>query len=49
MTGEQLLEHGINQSVEHVDFMVGTADLRITAMTEDGQELTIFENGDWAI
>ena len=33
----------------HVDFMVGTEDLRIVGTTWDGAEVTVFENGTWAI
>lgn len=40
---------GINQSINHVDFMVGTADLEITGTTHDGREITIFRNGNFAI
>ena len=48
MTEEELREVGANQSMNHVDFMVGTEDLRITGTTEDGREITVFENGTWA-
>ena len=41
-------EKGINDSITHVDFMIGTSDLSIIALTEDGKEVQIFENGDWA-
>ena len=47
-TLEQLHEKGINNSIIHEDFMIGTADLSITARTRDGREVKIFENGDWA-
>lgn len=47
MTTEELLEKGLNDSLEHVDFMVGTADLTITAKTVDGKEFKVFQNGDW--
>lgn len=49
MTKEQLLEKGLNNSIEHVDFMVGTEDLTITAIKRDGSEMKVFENGDWVI
>lgn len=49
MTKEELLEHGLNSSIEHVDFMVGTQDLKITAITRNGEELSIFDNGEWTI
>lgn len=39
---------GINESMIHVDFMIGTADLRIDAATRDGRTVRVFENGNWA-
>lgn len=47
MSEEELAEVGGNSSVNHVDFMVGTADLTITGIQADGTEIRIFENGDW--
>jgi aminopeptidase len=47
LSKEQLKELGVNDSLEHVDFMVGTADLSITAKLEGGGELVIFKDGDW--
>ncbi len=47
-TEEQAHEAGINDSVSHVDFMIGTADLSIVGTTEDGREVKIFERGEWA-
>lgn len=40
---------GINDSITHVDFMIGTSDMSITAITSDGKEVPVFVNGDWAI
>ena len=48
MTKEELLAAGINDSVTHVDFMLGTKDLNITGIKSDGTEVAIFRNGDWA-
>lgn len=48
MTKEELKAHGLNDSITHVDFMVGTADLNITGKTRDGQEVPIFINGNFA-
>ncbi len=45
---EELKEKGINDSLTHVDFMIGTADLSIIATLEDGSEFVIFENGNYA-
>ena len=41
-------EMGINDSIIHVDFMIGTDDLDITAITRDGKEVQIFKSGEWA-
>lgn len=40
-----LLKRGANQSLSHVDFMIGTEDLKITAITKSKQEILIFEQG----
>ena len=47
-TEEQLHELGINDSIIHEDFMIGTPDMSITALCADGKEVKIFENGEWA-
>lgn len=49
MDKEQLKARGLNDSVTHVDFMVGTADLSIVGTTRDGREVPIFTNGNFAI
>ena len=40
---------GINDSMLHVDFMIGTADMNIDAQTRDGRTVAVFRNGNWAI
>ena len=45
---EELVENGANQSITHVDFMIGSADLDIDGETEDGQLEVVFRNGNWA-
>ena len=47
-TLDELHAMGINESMIHVDFMIGTKDLSITAVTEDGTRVAIFEGGNWA-
>lgn len=49
MTSEQLLERGLNDSITHCDFMVGTEDLSIIGITHDGKRIAVFENGNFAI
>ena len=48
MTVEQLKEKGINDSKQHVDFMIGTKDLNIVGETIDGKSIPIFENGNFS-
>lgn len=45
----QLKKFGLNDSVEHVDFMIGTKDLDVFGITKDGKEVLIFKDGEWAI
>ncbi len=47
MTSEERYKKGINKSKTHVDFMIGTPDLKIEAITEDNQNIVIFENGNF--
>lgn len=49
MSKEELEAIGFNESLSHVDFMVGSEDLNITGITFDGKEIQIFKNGNWAI
>ena len=44
---DTLKAEGANESLTHVDFMVGTADLSIVGIKEDGTEVTVFENGNF--
>lgn len=48
-TKEELHEMGVNDSIIHVDFMIGSADLNITGYTRDGKAVAVFRNGNWAI
>ncbi|MFA5421607.1 MAG: aminopeptidase [Bacilli bacterium] len=47
-TKEELTKMGVNDSMIHVDFMVGSEDLSIVAITQDGKKVPIFKNGNWA-
>jgi len=48
MSKEELEAAGINDSLEHTDFMFGTEDMEITGVCKDGTEVSIFVNGDFA-
>lgn len=43
-----LIAAGVNQSHTHVDFMIGADDMNIWGVHEDGTEIPIFINGQWA-
>ena len=49
MSEEDFKEVGFNDSVNHVDFMVGSEDLEIKGYDFDGNEYVIFKDGVWAI
>ena len=49
MADEELQEIGYNNSKNHVDIMVGTNDLNITAKTYDNKEILIFKDGSFNI
>lgn len=44
----ELEASGVNQSAQHVDFMIGTDDLDITGVTAKGEEVPVFIHGQWA-
>lgn len=47
-TEEEIHQKGINKSLSHVDFMIGTRDLEIVGIDSFGKEVLIFKNGTWA-
>ena len=47
MTEEERYKKGINKSKTHVDFMIGTSDLMIEAITTKGEKILIFKDGDF--
>ena len=49
MSDEEIEKIDLNKSMIHVDFMIGSADLKITAKTYSGSDVTIFKDGTWAI
>ena len=49
LTTEQAKERGCNDSMIHVDFMIGTKDLKVIGTSFNGKKTVLFENGNWAI
>ena len=47
-TLQECQDLGINDSMIHVDFMIGCDSMNIDAICEDGKVVPIFRNGNWA-
>lgn len=48
MSQDELKEKGLNTSMTHVDFMIGSAEMDIDGILEDGTLEPIFRGGNWA-
>lgn len=48
MSSEELEQSGLNDSLVHVDFMIGSADMDIDGILPDGSREPVFRKGDWA-
>ncbi len=48
MSEEELEAAGLNRSDVHVDFMIGSNQMDIDGIREDGTRVPLFRNGDWA-
>lgn len=48
LTDEECKARGINDSMIHVDFMIGSRDMSIVGVKKNGERVQIFENGTWA-
>ena len=48
MDKDAIAAAGLNDSMIHVDFMVGSPDLTITGTKADGTTVPVFTHGDWA-
>lgn len=44
---EELVLRGLNMSHEHVDFFIGTSDLEVKAVLQNGKEVVIMKDGDF--
>lgn len=48
LSKKDLIARGVNDSLVHVDFMIGTKDLEIIGETLDGKTIPVFKEGNWA-
>ena len=44
----ELRAMGVNDSMVHEDFMIGSADLAVTGITASGERIPVFTGGGWA-
>ena len=49
MSEEEIKKFDLNESMIHVDFMIGTKDLDIVGTTRTGKQVQIFKDGNWSI
>ena len=48
MSGEEFAAAGGNDSLTHVDFMIGSAEMDIDGITQNGEVEPVMRNGKWA-
>ncbi|WP_317949864.1 aminopeptidase, partial [Rossellomorea marisflavi] len=48
MSKEELEKNGLNNSITHVDFMIGSDKMNIDGIKEDGSSEPVFRDGGWA-
>jgi len=48
LTDEEFLARGGNQSLIHVDFMIGSDKMNIDGLTQDGHSEPVMRKGEWA-
>ncbi|WP_163527520.1 aminopeptidase [Halobacillus ihumii] len=49
MSKEEMEKHGVNDSLVHEDFMMGSSEIDIDGETKDGSYEPIFRKGSWVI
>ncbi|MCB0726854.1 MAG: aminopeptidase [Ignavibacteriae bacterium] len=46
---EEMMKNGCNYSLVHTDFMIGSDEINVTAVTQDGKEIEIIKMGEFVI
>lgn len=49
MSSEELKKAGLNTSITHVDFMIGSGEMDIDGETADGKTEPVFRKGEWTV
>jgi aminopeptidase len=47
MSAEQKLQNGMNTSLVHVDWMIGSGQLNVDGVTRDGKREALMRQGEW--
>ena len=48
ISSDDMDKYGINDSMTHNDFMIGSSDMNIVGETYTGEKIQIFKDGNWA-
>ncbi|MCD7061132.1 aminopeptidase [Pelagibacterium xiamenense] len=48
MSETEIADAGGNASLIHIDWMIGSADIDIDGITQDGERVPVFRKGEWA-
>jgi aminopeptidase len=48
MDDDAFIAHGGNESVDHVDFMIGSPDMDVDGLTAGGIREPLMRKGEWA-
>jgi aminopeptidase len=48
LTREQVAAQGGNESMIHIDWMIGSGEIDIDGITADGSRVAVFRKGEWA-
>ncbi|GAA5098428.1 aminopeptidase [Bartonella acomydis] len=48
LTAEEIAARGGNKSVIHIDWMIGSGEIDIDGITQDGMRVPVFRKGEWA-
>ena len=49
LSPEERHERGVNHSSIHTDFMIGSNDLEVDGITNEGDAVPLLRNGDWQL
>ena len=47
MSGDELVRRGANQSLIHIDWMIGSAEINVDGVSEDGGTVPVMRAGEW--